>query len=88
MGLLDWIGWGDGLQICAGCGELAVPREHRWPNLPHSGSAKYWGCPHGPGRFCCKTENKGKRKGIYAAWPGQMHYKYLRSVCLKYLRPT
>jgi hypothetical protein len=87
MGLLDFIGLGEKQKICAGCGELAVPREHRWPNLTHAGSPKYWGCPHGQGRFCCKPENEGKRKEINAVWLGKKRYKYFRSACLKYLWP-
>jgi hypothetical protein len=38
-------------------------------------STTYWGCPHGPGRFCCKPENLGKRLEIGVFWPGQKRYK-------------
>ena len=75
MGLLNLIGLGDKKKVCAGCGEVSTLREHRQPNLLHPENTKYWGCPYGPGPFCCKPENLGKRKEIDVYWPGQRRYK-------------
>ena len=75
MGLLDLFGWGRKKRICAGCGEVSVLRERRRPNLRQPESTQYWGCPYGPGLFCCKPENQGKRKEIDVYWPGQRRYK-------------
>jgi hypothetical protein len=75
MGLLSFLGLGEKKKVCAGCRELAVLREHRQPVPGRPERTQYWGCPHGPGRFCCKPENQGKRLEIDVFWPGQKRYK-------------
>lgn len=75
MGLLELFGFGPKRRVCAGCGDVAVLRERRQPNPMMRESKQYWGCPHGPGRFCCKAENLGKRKEIDVFWPGKKRFK-------------
>ncbi len=64
MGLLRMIGLGDKRNICAGCNELSVLRERVQVNPKYPNSKRYWGCPYGPGLYCCKPENVGKKREI------------------------
>jgi hypothetical protein len=64
MDLLKILGLKAKERICAGCSEKSIPRERKHPNPRHPLSKRYWGCPYGPGLYCCKPENAGKKIAI------------------------
>lgn len=74
MGLLKMLGLGPKEKICAGCGEKSTLRDRKHPNPRHPGSTRYWGCPYGPGLYCCKPENVGKRIAINVFARGQKRW--------------
>lgn len=74
MGLLKMLGFGPKEKVCAGCGEKMILRDRRQPNPRHPGSTRYWGCPYGPGLYCCKPEILGKKIAINVFSRGQKRW--------------
>jgi hypothetical protein len=74
MGFLKILGLGDKEHICAGCREKSVLRDRKQPTPRHPGSTRYWGCPYGPGLYCCKPENVSKRIAINVFLRGQKRW--------------
>jgi hypothetical protein len=74
MGLLKMLGLGGKEHICAGCGEKSVLRDRKQFNPCHPDSTRYWGCPYGPGLYCCKPVNAGKKVAINVFARGQKRW--------------
>lgn len=74
---MDWLkifGLKKKERVCAGCGEKYVLRDRKQPNPRHPHSKRYWGCPYGPGLYCCKPENIGKKIAINVYQEGQKRW--------------
>lgn len=74
MGFLKMLGLGDKEHICAGCREKSVLRDRKQPNPRYPSSTRYWGCPYGPGLYCCKPENVGRKIAINSFARGQKRW--------------